>query len=156
MLNIFENDYQYQNICVRSCATLRSAHYRLRVSACHAILYAYQTEEHLRKIEQQMIDAIKDNKSFVKDNTEVMYSPMMCTSSVYLHGNLIATIGSNYVSVFDGGYQSNTTKSRLNAIINGLCDGVNQGVYQHKFEWYIHDADNDTIPFDNGYTFERV
>ena len=113
----------------------------------------------MRLIEQQMIDAIKSNRSFVKDNTEVKYSPNRCVSCVYLHGNLIATIGTNYVEIYDGGYQSNTTKSRLNAIIKGLCDGMNQGVYQRKFEWFIQDDERDmrnVIPFQHGYTFERV
>jgi len=78
---------------------------------------------------------------------------------VYLHNNLIATIDKHSVEIYDGGWQSNTTKSRLNAIINGLCDGMNQGVYQHKFEWFIQDDEvgaKFTIPFDNGYTFKRV
>ena len=112
----------------------------------------------MRLIEQQMISAIKDNKTFCKDNTSVTYNHQTNTSSVYLHSNLIATVGDNYLEIFDGGWQTNTTKSRLNALINGLADGYNQGVYQHKFEWFIRDDWNDTqdvIEFENGYTFKR-
>ena len=58
-------------------------------------------------------------------------------SKVFLHGNKIAEIGDDYVTIFDGGYQSSTTKSRLNAIlqanaINGEC------VYQRNFKWFVH------------------
>jgi len=113
----------------------------------------------MRLIERQMINAIQHKLDWRKDNTEVLYSPSRDVSCVYLHNNLIATIDKHSVEIYDGGWQSNTTKSRLNAIINGLCDGVNQGVYQHKFEWFIQDDEDGakfTIPFDNGYTFKRV
>ena len=113
----------------------------------------------MRLIERQMINAIQHKLNWSKDNTKVMYSPSRDVSCVYLHHNLIATIDSETVEIYDGGWQSNTTKSRLNALINGLCDGMNQGVYQHKFAWFIQDDERDmrnVIPFDNGYTFERL
>jgi hypothetical protein len=114
----------------------------------------------MRKIEQQMCKAIQWRDTWKKDNTQVMYSPSREVSCVYLHGNLIATIDKYRVEIYDGGWRSNTTKSRLNAIINTLCDGVNQGVYQHKFEWFINDNcdayKRNVIEFENGYTFARV
>jgi len=108
----------------------------------------------MRQIEREMISAIKLGKCWHKDNTEVYTNDNNC-SLVYLHGNHIATVMYNKVSIFDGGYQSNTTKSRLNAIINGLCDGYTCSVYQHKFEWFITD-DKLIHQFENGYTFARV
>ena len=113
----------------------------------------------MRLIERLMIEAVINKNDWRKDNTKVMYSPSRDVSCVYLHNNLIATIDKHSVEIYDGGWQTNTTKSRLNALINGLCDGMNQGVYQHKFEWFIQDDERDTrnvIPFDNGYTFERL
>ena len=76
---------------------------------------------------------------------------------VFLHGNHIATLNkiSMDLRLFDGGWQSNTTKSRLNAIINSLCDGTMCGVFQKNYEWFIHDH-IDTIEFEHGYTFSRV
>jgi hypothetical protein len=67
----------------------------------------------MRKIEKQIISAIKNNQDLKIANSEVI----SCTnvSDVYLHGNLIARIGETWMELFDGGYQSNTTKSRLNA-----------------------------------------
>jgi len=109
----------------------------------------------MRKIERQMIDAVVNKNDWHKDNTEVLYSPSRNVCCVYLHKNLIATIDKYQVEIYDGGRQSNTTKSRLNAIINGLCDGTMCGVFQKNYEWFIHDH-IDTIPFEHGYTFARV
>ena len=112
----------------------------------------------MRKIEQQMISAVKNCKDWRLDNTEVLYSPSRKVSCVYLHKNLIATISEHDVEIYDGGWQTNTTKSRLNAIINNLCDGMNQGVYQRDFSWYIQDDDRtlNVIPFEHGYRFSRI
>ena len=108
----------------------------------------------MRQIERDMISAIKLGKCWRKANTEVYTNDNNC-SLVYLHGNHIATVTYNKVSIFDGGWQTNTTKSRLNAIINSLCDGYTCGVYQHQFEWFITD-DKLVHQFENGYTFARV
>jgi hypothetical protein len=74
------------------------------------------------------------------------------TSKVYLHGNHIATVGDDYVEIFDGGYRSNTTKSRLNALINEFCDAVTDGIFQKDYTWYVKD-NNITKKFTNGYIF---
>ena len=91
----------------------------------------------MRKIETQMNAAISNNLNWSKDNTRVEFDPETNESTVYLHGNKIAVVGDDFVQIFDGGYQSNTTKSRLNAIlkvhgINGEC------VIQRNFNWFIH------------------
>ena len=39
---------------------------------------------------------------------------------LYLHGNKIAEVGDDFLRVFDGGHQTKTTKSRLNALSNGI------------------------------------
>ena len=106
----------------------------------------------MRKIEQQMCKAIQWRDNWRKDNTQVMYSPSREVSCVYLHKNLIATIDNNSVEIYDGGWQTNTTKSRLNAIINTLCDGTRCGVFQKNYEWFIRD-NNVTREFENGYIF---
>ena len=108
----------------------------------------------MRQIERDMLSAIRLGKCWRKANTEVYTNDNNC-SLVYLHGNHIATVTYNKVSIFDGGWQTNTTKSRLNAIINSLCDGYTCGVYQFAFEWFITD-DKLVHQFENGYTFARV
>ena len=102
-----------------------------------------------------LLDCINQRKDWKKDNTAVYYDSTIGITSVHLHCNHIASISDEEVEVYDGGWQSNTTKSRLNAIINGLCDGFTCGVYQHKFEWFITD-DKLVHQFENGYTFARV
>ena len=57
-------------------------------------------------------------------------------SSVYLHGNKIAEIDDTTMTIYDGGYQSNTTKSRLNALCSEFCI-TGEGVFQKNFEWYV-------------------
>ena len=109
----------------------------------------------MRKIEHEMCSAVRNNKDMRKANTEVLYSPSRQVSCVYLHGNLIAVVDKDTVQVYDGGWQSNTTKSRLNALINELCDGRMFGVYQRDFNWYIQDGVIHQ-PFDHGHTFPRI
>ena len=91
----------------------------------------------MRKIEREMNAAIRDSINWKSGNTEVTFDPETGESKVFLHGNHIATVGDDFVQIFDGGYQSYTTKSRLNAIlkdhaIKGEC------VFQKNFNWFIH------------------
>jgi|TARA_Y100000033_G_scaffold25848_1_gene24465 hypothetical protein len=104
----------------------------------------------MRKIETLMNNAIADSKNFCRGNTQVTFENGM--SYVYLHGNHIATVGDDFVKVFDGGWQSNTTKSRLNAIINRFCNGFTDGIFQKNFQWFVMD-NKVTKPFVNGYEF---
>ena len=90
----------------------------------------------MRKIERLMINAVKDCKDWRLDNTEVLYSPSRKVSCVYLHNNLIATISEDDVEVYDGGWQSNTTKSRINAIL-GEHGISGEGVFQKNYQWFI-------------------
>jgi hypothetical protein len=68
-------------------------------------------------------------------NTEVVNEDGV--SKVFLHDNKIAEIGDSFVRLFDGGWQSNTTKSRLNAIlrVHGM-DG--EGIFQKQWKWFIN------------------
>ena len=109
----------------------------------------------MRKIESEMNAAIKSKINFSKANTSVSYDVDTDESNVYLHGNNIATVGSNFLRIFDGGWQSVTTKSRLNALINEFCDAFTCGVYQKDFTWYVTDRGT-THQFDSskGYLFQ--
>ena len=72
---------------------------------------------------------------------------------VFLHGNHIATLDkiSMDLRIFDGGWQSNTTKSRLNALLQEFADSYK--VIQKDFTWYVVDSyDNSRVPFWSGMT----
>ena len=99
-----------------------------------------------------MCQAITNNRNWQSANTSVQFIEENETSKVYLHGNHIATVGDDYVEIFDGGYQSNTTKSRLNAIINEFCNAFTDGVFQKNYQWFVRD-NNVTKEFTNGYIF---
>ena len=105
----------------------------------------------MRKIERLMNNAISAGVDFKRDNTEVVSYTNAC--DVFLFGNLIARIGETWIELFDGGYQTATTKSRLNAILhaNG-CGG--ERVFQKQGQWYVtvnNGRDNfATVPFFSG------
>ena len=63
-------------------------------------------------------------------------------------GNLIAIVGDSFLTLFDGGRQSNTTKSRLNAILTGNGNGTEK-VFQKNHKWFIS-YDGITEPFESG------
>ena len=90
----------------------------------------------MRKIESQMCLAIQQNLNWSKDNTMVTIDQETNTSSVYLHGNLIATVTDNDMTIYDGGWQSVTTKSRLNALCDYFCV-AGEGVFQKNFKWFV-------------------
>ena len=106
----------------------------------------------MRKIEQQMLTAIRNNDNWQSANTSVHYNEENDVSIVRLHGNKIAEVGDDFVAIFDGGWQTNTTKSRLNVIINEFCNGLTDGVFQKNFQWFIKD-NNVTRDFESGYIF---
>ncbi len=89
----------------------------------------------MRKIETQMIEAVNEALNWKSGNTEVK-TDSANISRVFLHGNHIATVGDNFIQLFDGGWQTATTKSRLNAIIK-TCGVVGEGIFQRAGEWFI-------------------
>ena len=106
----------------------------------------------MRKIETQMNIAITNNRDWQSANTSVSYDLHTGVSVVRLHGNKIAEVTDDTVSIFDGGYHSNITKSRLNAIINEFCNAFTDGVFQKNYQWFVRD-NNVTKEFTNGYIF---
>ena len=95
----------------------------------------------MRIIERQMLAAILDHKDWKCGNTRVQVTYFAHTDkpiqrvNVYLHGNRIAQITHDTVSICDCGWQTTTTKSRLNAILRELCGA---GIYQKNHKWYGH------------------
>ena len=112
------------------------------------VLYKGRNElNQMRLIEKEMCSAIQNNIDWKKDNTEVRYDAESGESKVYLHGNHIATVDDNSMTISDGGYQTKTTKARLNALCSEFCvDG--EGVYQKNYQWFVRFTN------DSGKTFQ--
>jgi hypothetical protein len=105
----------------------------------------------MRKIESLMNRAIAYHQNWQKDNTSVIQREDGITE-VRLYGNKIAELGDFFVRLFDGGRQSNTTKSRINSILEENGTG-NEKVYQKNHIWYI-DYDGRTELFQSGITLK--
>ena len=94
----------------------------------------------MRKIERQMLQAIVDNRSYWgKDNTRVEWDDSNNCYDVYLHGHRIACYYPSIqrLHINNCGYETNTTKSRLNAIIDFVFGGVGNGIFQSNWNWYL-------------------
>ena len=87
----------------------------------------------MRKIESQMNSAIRRGINWASGNTGVFSDGNV--SKVYLHGNHIATVKDHSIIIKDGGWQSNTTKSRLNALLDEFSYGMR--VFQKNYEWFV-------------------
>ena len=90
----------------------------------------------MRKIEQQMNAAISNNKNWQSGNTSVHFNEEENLSVVRLHGNKIAEVGDTFIRLFDGGWQTTTTKSRLNAILTEHGE-LGDRVFQKDFAWFV-------------------
>lgn len=102
----------------------------------------------MRVIERQMNAAITNSvREWKKDNTVVQTSTDGI-SRVFLHGNQIAEVGDTWIQIWDGGWQTVTTKSRLNAIL--AEHGVpGERVFQKKGQWFLS-QEGGAIPFFSG------
>ena len=76
-----------------------------------------------RKITEESIEAFLDARPFKKANMEIVVEPNV--TIMKLHGNAIAYRYNNperTLSITNAGWQSNTTKDRLNALPNvSIC-----------------------------------
>ena len=95
----------------------------------------------MRQIEKQMLTAIHNRKDWKCANTQVTVTyfahadRLIDRTTVFLHGSPIAQISPDTVTICDYGYQTTTTKSRLNAILGELCGA---SIYQKDHIWYGH------------------
>ena len=103
----------------------------------------------MRKIEQAMNRAIVNKNDWANSNTQVNYNNLTNCSSIYLHGHLICTFCHETLAVklSSCGYQTNTTKSRLNAILEETFYGCK--VFQKNWNWFVSKY-NKTVNFVDG------
>tara|TARA_R110002012_G_scaffold25423_2_gene84270 strand:+ start:2376 stop:2798 length:423 start_codon:yes stop_codon:yes gene_type:complete len=87
----------------------------------------------MRKITRDSINAFMNDRNFKRQNMEVRINPNNQTELV-LHGNVIAYRHPDLnrtISITNCGWQTTTTKERLNGI-----EGVN--IVQRNFQWYLN------------------
>ena len=93
--------------------------------------------------------AVVNKNNWANTNTQVIYNNNTDCSAIYLHGHQIASYdhNNNAVKISSCGYTTVTTKSRLNAILQGLIAGAS--VFQRDFIWFLN-YNNQTHNFNDG------
>ena len=104
----------------------------------------------MRKIEAKMNKAMRFFLPFSSGNTTVVQHRN--EMEVFLHGNHIATLDKATMDlfIFDGGWQSVTTKSRLNALLKEFRP--DRQVFQKNWQWFVSDFLGMAEPFFSGMT----
>lgn len=102
----------------------------------------------MRKIEQEMLNAIAHHRNWKKSNTKVKIKDYL--TEIYLFGNHIATIDGNtgYTYFCHCGYKTPTTRSRLRALGldvhlhhgSMICKGENTTLFVLGFNPIVADA----------------
>ena len=93
--------------------------------------------------------AIVNRNNWYNSNTFVEYNSNTDCSTIVLHRTAIAVYDhkNQALKLNTGGWYSVTTKSRLNAILQGLIAGAS--VYQKNFNWFLS-YNNQTHDFMDG------
>ena len=103
----------------------------------------------MRKLERQMNFAVSNKGNWAGSNTQVNYNSNTNCSQIFLHGHHIATFchETRAVKINSCGYQTRTTKGRLNALLEEVKYGCR--VFQKQFDWYLS-TNNQTVDFWDG------
>lgn len=105
----------------------------------------------MRKITQQTVNALFSNGSMSNNNTVV------ANGRVYLHGNQIARINGNKLQVSFCGWVTNTTRDRINAIINYATNGaIGVGIKKGEPEIRYSNGNKEIIDSCNWYTINML
>lgn len=90
----------------------------------------------MRKIESAMVNAVRNGRDWRSGNTSVDVTDHGVV--VRLHGNKIAQLDTEdrILWITDAGWQTTTTKSRLNALLAGVTAGRAR-IHQSDFVWYL-------------------
>jgi len=85
----------------------------------------------MRKVTNDSVNAFMNDKAFKQGNTKVEVEDG--ETSLYLFGNKIARKNGNVVEINNCNYETNTTKERLNGVIDEVGG---DRIYQSGFCWY--------------------
>ena len=108
----------------------------------------------MRKITSQSVDAFVNGYRFNRGNTTVSGCGATEIRKCYLmlHNNLIAKkeVQCNTLTISDCGWQTDTTKERLNGVLYRLTFGW--GLFQNRGEWFLTN-DEETVQWTGSATF---
>ena len=104
----------------------------------------------MRKIEAKMNKALRHFENWSSGNTSVISTKE--EMKVFLHGNHIATLDKATMDlfIFDGGWHSVTTKSRLNGLLKEFRP--DRQVFLKNWQWFVSDFLGMAEPFFSGMT----
>ena len=88
----------------------------------------------MRQITNESVNAFINGSLYKKDNTKVEINEVTKNVALYLHNNMIALLNGNELMINHQGWQTKTTKERL----NGILDAYNlPRLSQKKGLWYL-------------------
>jgi hypothetical protein len=94
-----------------------------------------------------MIQAIQSEKDWKGSNTSVTAGKNLIIVQLYRTIIFEFNKATNTFTFNSGGYETSTTKSRLNAIFTGLK--IPGGIYQKNYSWYLSTEAGDKLWEDN-------
>jgi hypothetical protein len=108
----------------------------------------------MRQITIDAARAFNYNRAFKRSNTQVKIIGNIDRVELLLHGNLIAFKDTKGTFISDGGWQSVTTKERLNGLLSYLNDTSYNSIIQKDFQWYLEGVEWNGVwkkiaPFDD-------
>lgn len=109
----------------------------------------------MRKITKRSVECFKHGVKFKSDNTEVKISKEHNSSNFFLFGYCIASFktNQNQLVLDDCGYETVTTKERLNGILSEF--NLPYYISQQKYKWYLFKTDShERIEWSGQKTFE--
>ena len=104
----------------------------------------------MRQITSDMCYAMEQRKEMKKANTAVEYGSTAMYA--YLHGNLIAAVTSERLYLRSAGWESRTTKERLNGLLSWY--GLPYRIIQGNYQWYLVPTGGDPIAWEKAYMDE--
>jgi hypothetical protein len=105
----------------------------------------------MKKIEGKMVESVKAKRSRNLGNTKVTAMPDGV--AVTYHDSVIAVVTDDAIVVNDCGWRTQTTKSRINAVLQGLA-GHNIRVFQNRGVWHLY-RDGEITTWDGTHRHRR-